>query len=198
MCTICETCVGASSKHCGRCNRCVSHFDHHCNWLNNCIGEINYRLFIVLLLTTLLTEAVVLGFDGYLVNLWVSDEREFRGRVGNIRGVSADVAISLVAAHLAVAAAVAIGVMQLLGLHIYLGYRHITSYEFILEKRNRRKKPKQFSSAVRVIQKVENCTEGNLEVNASSPLADATFSVYKGKDSVLKQVNLSEPMDSPL
>lgn len=45
VCTICKTHVLDHSKHCGRCDRCVNRFDHHCKWLNNCIGEKNYTKF---------------------------------------------------------------------------------------------------------------------------------------------------------
>lgn len=43
FCYICESQVGAKSKHCSLCNKCVSDFDHHCKWLNNCIGGKNYK-----------------------------------------------------------------------------------------------------------------------------------------------------------
>lgn len=43
FCYICESQVGAKSKHCSLCNKCVSDFDHHCKWLNNCVGGRNYR-----------------------------------------------------------------------------------------------------------------------------------------------------------
>ena len=51
ICTICNTSVGNSSKHCGACNRCVDRFDHHCIWINNCIGRGNYRIFMGMIIT---------------------------------------------------------------------------------------------------------------------------------------------------
>lgn len=42
FCYICESLVGAKSKHCSLCNKCVADFDHHCKWLNNCVGGKNY------------------------------------------------------------------------------------------------------------------------------------------------------------
>lgn len=42
FCYICESMVGAKSKHCSLCNKCVADFDHHCKWLNNCVGGKNY------------------------------------------------------------------------------------------------------------------------------------------------------------
>ena len=29
-CSLCDTSVDPTSKHCGQCNRCVNGFDHHC------------------------------------------------------------------------------------------------------------------------------------------------------------------------
>ena len=48
-CSICQSNVHPSSKHCGQCNRCVAFFDHHCKILNTCIGKVNYRYFISLI-----------------------------------------------------------------------------------------------------------------------------------------------------
>eukprot|EP00826_Nyctotherus_ovalis_P007232 TRINITY_DN11794_c0_g1_i2.p1 TRINITY_DN11794_c0_g1~~TRINITY_DN11794_c0_g1_i2.p1 ORF type:complete len:300 (-),score=1.37 TRINITY_DN11794_c0_g1_i2:642-1541(-) len=50
VCRLCKTHVLERTKHCGTCNRCVEGFDHHCIWINNCVGRKNYRLFLFLIL----------------------------------------------------------------------------------------------------------------------------------------------------
>ncbi|UXI17855.1 E3 ubiquitin-protein ligase [Sarcoptes scabiei] len=60
FCYICESMVGAKSKHCSLCNKCVSNFDHHCKWLNNCVGDKNYRWFLMAMLTALLQALTIL------------------------------------------------------------------------------------------------------------------------------------------
>ena len=48
--TLWNTHVSEKSKHWGKCDRWTLHFDHHWKWLNNCIGEVNYNLFIILII----------------------------------------------------------------------------------------------------------------------------------------------------
>ena len=50
-CKTCKTKKLARSKHCSSCNICVPTFDHHCVWLNQCVGELNYKYFLIFLMT---------------------------------------------------------------------------------------------------------------------------------------------------
>ncbi|VDK87587.1 unnamed protein product [Litomosoides sigmodontis] len=59
FCNICQINVDPNCKHCRQCNKCISGFDHHCKWLNNCIGSVNYRLFLLLVLSVCLISAVL-------------------------------------------------------------------------------------------------------------------------------------------
>uniref|UniRef100_A0A915PSP6 Palmitoyltransferase n=1 Tax=Setaria digitata TaxID=48799 RepID=A0A915PSP6_9BILA len=59
FCNICLVNVDPTCKHCRQCNKCISGFDHHCKWLNNCVGEVNYRLFLLLVLSVCLISALV-------------------------------------------------------------------------------------------------------------------------------------------
>ncbi len=74
LCTLCRVRVGKSSIHCGICNRCVSGFDQHFKWTNNCVGSRNYRLFIGLLGSLAVSEAVLTAFLAYFI--WASFETD--------------------------------------------------------------------------------------------------------------------------
>ncbi|KAM3721411.1 Palmitoyltransferase ZDHHC1 [Dirofilaria immitis] len=58
FCNICLINVDSTCKHCRQCNKCISGFDHHCKWLNNCIGAVNYRLFLLLVLSVCFISAL--------------------------------------------------------------------------------------------------------------------------------------------
>ncbi|KAL3998345.1 DHHC palmitoyltransferase family protein [Acanthocheilonema viteae] len=59
FCNICLINVDPNCKHCRQCNKCISGFDHHCKWLNNCIGSVNYRLFLLLVLSVCFISALI-------------------------------------------------------------------------------------------------------------------------------------------
>uniref|UniRef100_A0AAF5Q2D1 Palmitoyltransferase n=2 Tax=Wuchereria bancrofti TaxID=6293 RepID=A0AAF5Q2D1_WUCBA len=59
FCNICLINVDSTCKHCRQCNKCISGFDHHCKWLNNCIGAVNYRLFLLLVLSVCLISTLI-------------------------------------------------------------------------------------------------------------------------------------------
>lgn len=53
-CLICHVFKPERCHHCSVCNRCVLNMDHHCPWINNCIGFYNRKVFVLLLLYSLL------------------------------------------------------------------------------------------------------------------------------------------------
>jgi hypothetical protein len=64
-CLLCHVFKPDRCHHCSICNRCVLNMDHHCRiryvaWINNCIGFYNRKLFMLMLLYSILTGYFVL------------------------------------------------------------------------------------------------------------------------------------------
>jgi DHHC palmitoyltransferase len=125
-CSICSTNVSPNSKHCGQCNRCVSGFDHHCKWLNTCIGESNYKLFILLLVSVFIQAFVLFFYSIAMLILFIQHSSP---------GMIVICCILILESIIVV-----VGDTNLIGLHAYLKYRGLTTFEFILEQRKKLKK----------------------------------------------------------
>mmetsp|Transcript_19138 Transcript_19138/g.34903 ORF Transcript_19138/g.34903 Transcript_19138/m.34903 type:complete len:326 (-) Transcript_19138:638-1615(-) len=141
LCRICGTHVLGKSKHCGQCNRCVNDFDHHCKWLNNCIGGRNYSLFCGCIASleglALIQTAAGCFIIGSILN---KDEvydaaKELFFVDGN--GV-AYVTVILVTSFLAFVILVFNG--HLIIFHVWLYNKGMTTYDYIVFKRQRKQK----------------------------------------------------------
>mmetsp|Transcript_19135 Transcript_19135/g.34862 ORF Transcript_19135/g.34862 Transcript_19135/m.34862 type:complete len:324 (-) Transcript_19135:638-1609(-) len=141
VCTICKTHVLDNSKHCGKCDRCVDRFDHHCKWLNNCIGGRNYSLFCGCIASleglALIQTAAGCFIIGSILN---KDEvydaaKELFFVDGN--GV-AYVTVILVTSFLAFVILVFNG--HLIIFHVWLYNKGMTTYDYIVFKRQRKQK----------------------------------------------------------
>lgn len=128
-CEHCESYVISSSRHCKICDRylcesfrCVDRFDHHCIWINNCIGRENYSTFMVMIIAVFLHMLVYLIAVGLL---WSEGGwREFTGQM------AANWAISFVILIFSIL------LLGLISLHLYLIYNGLTTFEYIMNKRN--------------------------------------------------------------
>ena len=114
-CVQCRSRVGARSIHCEKCAHCIAGFDHHCDWLNVCIGRANYRYFYTLICgleVNLILQMTVQG-----MTLGSTDVS-----VGEIVGI----AISLV-----LCAMFTVVFAYLIGFHMYISVRGLTTFEYM-------------------------------------------------------------------
>lgn len=135
ICTICNSTIGALSKHCGACNKCIENFDHHCKWLNNCIGIQNYKYFIALLWSLLINILTLIIFSIILFSEYQNNFNDFDKRVNNPQVYIAFVAITFV-----VSLIILIGCSYLISFHTYLKCKGISTFDYILMKREKQER----------------------------------------------------------
>lgn len=125
-CALCQKFVDPTSKHCGHCNRCVNGFDHHCRWLNTCIGKLNYKYFIILLITLLIER-------GLLMTIAVPATIE--------KIQSNDIGKSIVLTLLLIETTI-VGFLtiNLLVFHVFLYYHKLTTFQYLMTKRQKKSK----------------------------------------------------------
>jgi hypothetical protein len=127
-CSICRSMVDPNSKHCGQCNRCVAYFDHHCKWLNTCIGKCNYHYFILLIVSLFFHIGAFSVYCVYMTLIGIQD----------LDFVLMGFAIGLLLESVAVLVFDA----NLIGLHIFLKFKGMSTYDYVLSKKLRNKRVK--------------------------------------------------------
>ncbi|XP_060756279.1 palmitoyltransferase ZDHHC11 isoform X2 [Neoarius graeffei] len=151
-CSLCDVDVGSKVKHCSSCNKCIADFDHHCKWLNNCVGSRNYWLFFVTVLsavcgTFLLILVILFVFIEHFVNPATLRTAAAFQAVNEsttwlvflpVAPVQTSSASLLVLAGITVIIAFASFVLlcHLLIFHIYLLYKGMSTYEYIMKQRH--------------------------------------------------------------
>lgn len=150
-CHICEAMVSATAKHCRICDKCILDFDHHCKWLNTCIGARNYRWFITTLVSALAGAVLLFCFNLALFILFFADRESLRygcDRPTNVSSCDATLRVFSVAvpdpvfptitAVMSVLGGVAILLIgHLTAFHLYLMYRGVSTYDYIIDQRAR-------------------------------------------------------------
>mmetsp|Transcript_93775 Transcript_93775/g.292214 ORF Transcript_93775/g.292214 Transcript_93775/m.292214 type:complete len:429 (-) Transcript_93775:235-1521(-) len=137
-CTMCNVPVYARSKHCRACNKCVTVFDHHCMWLNNCVGSANYRAFFVTVSSVAVMIGIVLSSCLYLLIDYGVNNEEFEKRVQSIavyRSFPKEFFLGLLITMLFVNTPLFLLDLQLVLLHAFLWSQDLTTYEYIMNKR---------------------------------------------------------------
>ena len=122
FCIFCRFFKPRRTVHCRKCGICVSNFDHHCIWLNNCIGKNNYILFIVYIVFTISN-----CFLCSSIMLWVFiDQNSAKDR-----------ALSFIT--LIIGLSIGVICVMLLGFHIILRKKNLTTYEFLKHQEQKRR-----------------------------------------------------------
>ena len=129
--------VARGSKHCRRCDKCVAAFDHHCIFLNNCIGRRNYRWFLALLVAAIAAAAMHCAAAGWLLGRSVTAAAATRARLDTVySGRVSMTAVRVIAGISGGLAAIVLAVTaELLGFHLYLMRRGMTTYDSIMARR---------------------------------------------------------------
>lgn len=131
FCTTCFKYVKENSRHCKICNKCVYKFDHHCTSLNNCIGEQNYSKFVKLLFSL---QAYTLSQFIFSL-LTIIRLTYYSGITHRLLNIPTKASLSFNFLTLLLSFSVFSLVTGLLLLHLYLYYRGLTTYEYIISKR---------------------------------------------------------------
>ncbi|KGB74458.2 hypothetical protein CNBG_0296 [Cryptococcus deuterogattii R265] len=122
-CETCETYRPPRCSHCRLCGNCVDGIDHHCSYLHTCVGKRNYFSFIVLLITSSLSDIYIVIFSAIHFSLLCHhDDISLRRALSDSPGA----AVSFLLGVLAI-----IPVLFLLQYHIRLLLFNITTIEQI-------------------------------------------------------------------
>jgi hypothetical protein len=132
-CKTCNEYMPFRTKHCKLCNKCVVGFDHHCLYLNTCVGQKNYKDFFVLISCASLMLAIQIGMSIALYsssNLeeWVLNTRYFSSLQAYL---TASIIFTVIVVGLLGAVA------SLLGFHIFISIRGMTTFEWIISEREK-------------------------------------------------------------
>ncbi|KAE9413347.1 hypothetical protein Angca_005351, partial [Angiostrongylus cantonensis] len=137
FCNICQIHVNEKTKHCRRCNVCVEVFDHHCIWLNNCIGKKNYGMFIIMVISIVLSSSGVTILSFCQIFFWFTDLEGTKRAIELVIPFEIPMLVFLMtsltslASHLAIAVTTA----HLLQFHVKLRNKGLTTYRFIMDQR---------------------------------------------------------------
>ncbi|KAJ0000343.1 hypothetical protein NQD34_012185, partial [Periophthalmus magnuspinnatus] len=151
-CYLCDVKVGPKVKHCGVCNKCVQDFDHHCIWLNNCVGGRNYYFFVALCSATFGTLLLIIVILFIFIQHYLDPDNlrtapQFNNLLTNetwlvflpaapLKTTSAGLlVVAFITVLLSQVSLLLLG--HLLGLHLYLLYKGISTHDHIKMQRQK-------------------------------------------------------------
>jgi len=137
FCEVCNFPVLERSKHCRLCDKCVHVFDHHCKWLNNCVGHDNYKHFLGAVISVSIMTGIILCCCIGLVIEYVTDEFSLESRLEEVYG-SAPKELAFVAYIVLIFVNTPLFLLdtQLVLFHAFLASQHLTTFEYIMTKRD--------------------------------------------------------------
>ena len=169
FCKICDTHVLNKSKHCGTCNRCVNDFDHHCKWLNNCVGKKNYNYFIYLVSFSMIETLFQIGCYTFYIIKYFCDS-SLTSNINDLYKINLYFApFILVCLIFAENMAFVMFLSHLIFFHIRLKIKGMTTYEYILYRREQKemknvpKLPHKSKVVVRISDRSERHADKKLE-----------------------------------
>lgn len=122
----CETCATyrpPRCSHCRLCGNCVDGIDHHCSYLHTCVGKRNYFSFIVLLITTSISDIYIVILSAIHFSLLCHhDNVSFKSALSDSPGAAVSFLLGIIAI---------IPVLFLLQYHVRLLLFNITTIEQI-------------------------------------------------------------------
>lgn len=175
QCYICDVILNKTSKHCGDCGKCVDKFDHHCVWLNTCIGIKNYKYFISLVISVFVmtTTSLVLSLM-YLIEVLnpISEDGIIdRSKSGIVNLPKEGLIVILILSLIVLIPLVGL-VIQLLGFHVVINRRGMTTYEFVVEQQRliheERRAAQQAREAAANNSDNSNNDSGDIEIASSN------------------------------
>ncbi|XP_033914285.3 palmitoyltransferase ZDHHC11-like isoform X2 [Acipenser ruthenus] len=206
-CYLCEVDVGLKAKHCSSCNKCISDFDHHCRWLNNCVGGRNYWFFFCTVLSAvlgiiLMVLVILYVFIEHFVNpTQLRTAPQFHEIQENstwlaflpVSPMETSSAGILVPAFISILMGLASLLLlgHLLGFHIYLLTKKLSTYEYIVKQRhttsikNQDKDLESTSSTFRS----QNVPAMQTSVGCDSPLSASAFKYQDRTHVTIKMSN---------
>jgi palmitoyltransferase ZDHHC1/11 len=165
VCGLCKSSVHTSSRHCARCNRCVDVFDHHCKWINNCIGRKNYKWFIISISSLMINSILILVTSTTLILKYINYESKIESLINGEENINTWVSIICLLIFYSFCVTFLSG--NLVGIHIFLAFKGLTTFEYILLKRRQKIKKtlpenETISKDLEVISKIADLTDMNI------------------------------------
>jgi len=152
FCWVDQTQVYATSMHCRYCDKCVQDFDHHCMWLNTCIGGRNYGYFFksvwcLFLFTSSHLASVIVHLVLYFLD--VADVKDLTtdwmglgdGSDNDNDNTTLSKAIIIINIAFTILLLMVVSmIFQLLSFHLKLRSLKLTTYQFILQDSEQKRK----------------------------------------------------------
>lgn len=139
------------------------HFDHHCKWLNNCIGKKNYKSYSYLIGSFEILNLII-SISGACTISGIVKKNIFYDNLHtnfHLTVILENAYLSMLILMEILALLIVIINGQLIGFHIFLGFKRLTTYQYIIETRKRKNKYK--ISSLKIINDREAVEEVPLE-----------------------------------